>query len=167
MRTTRLVFLAAVLAFAALAFAALADVAPRPRLPEGVSVDAKERLVGKHNLSLQWLSFEHPFGTLTVEEKDGKLHGSGEQRGKGGDRLTVTGVIVGADARSIVLDGTVEYAVRTITGAKPCTKTGKLWFRASGTRKYWRLQDMASCEGGTTDYVDIYFLGEPPAAPAR
>ena len=37
-----------------------------------------------------------------------------------------------------------------------CERNGDFEFRATGKRKYWRLQQMEAC-GGLTDYVDVYY----------
>jgi len=124
---------------------------------------AKARLVGKHNLSLQWLSFSNPFGHVEVtEEADGSIHLVGAQEGKGGEYVRLEGTVIAMpDARHFTLDGYVESLVHDNNDGKPCRKAGKLRFFASGERKYWRLQDMTNCDFGTTDYVDVYFLGAP------
>ena len=37
-----------------------------------------------------------------------------------------------------------------------CVRDGTYEFRATGQRRYWRLQDIEACDG-LADYVDIYF----------
>ena len=53
--------------------------------------------------------------------------------------------------------GEIETQVDHLNNGEPYLKTGKKLFKATGTRQYWRLQDMINCDGATTDYVDIYF----------
>jgi hypothetical protein len=39
---------------------------------------------------------------------------------------------------------------------KPCERYGKMLFKITQNRKYWRLQEMQSPCGIETDYVDIF-----------
>ena len=115
--------------------------------------------LGTHNITLQWIGWDHP-GTAEVSlEADNRYRIVGEQRSKeNDDYLTIDGSLVQQDERTFIFDGTVEYRVSHNNGGEPCVKTGPLHFRQSGQRKYWRMQEKTNCEGGMlTDYVDIYF----------
>ncbi len=124
------------------------------------SAAAKKRLLGRHMLSLQWISWKR-FGTAIVRERNGVLSLHGEQRGRSGaaanDYLKIDGTIVRVDRRSFVFDGTIVTRVHYLSGGEPCTRQGRMVFRISGKRRYWRLQQMASPCSHVTDYVDIYF----------
>lgn len=39
---------------------------------------------------------------------------------------------------------------------RPCEREGVMTFEMTGSRKYWRLQQMQSPCDETTDYVDIF-----------
>ena len=134
----------------------------------GLAVTAQEKtkindtaaaamLLGKHKLSLQWISWDN-FGTATVTNKLGVYGIKGQQMGRGnGDTLTVEGVIVSIDAKAFVFEGTITTTVSHINGGKPCTRQGDFTFKITGKRKYWRLQEMNNPCDEATDYVDIYF----------
>ena len=121
-------------------------------------VDHPIRL-GKHNITLQWISWDHP-GTVNVSNQgDGSYKITGGQQSKeNDDYLTIDGSIQFDTEKSFVFQGELEYRVSHNNGGEPCIKTGPLHFRATGSRKYWRMKEKTNCEGGMlTDYVDIYF----------
>ncbi len=120
---------------------------------------AKQLLMGRHMLSLQWISWDY-FGTARVTERGGIMYLKGRQDGRGsskGDFVTLDGVITEVDAKQFTFDGTVITKISHINGGEPCERTGILNFRITGTRKYWRLQQMDNPCDEATDYVDIYF----------
>ncbi len=118
---------------------------------------AKAKLLGKHKLSLQWISWDY-FGTATVTEKNGVLYLKGEQKSReGNDFVKVDGTITSVEAKSFTFTGTIITQVSHNNDGKPCTRAGEMTFAITGKRKYWRLQQMQSLCGGETDYVDIYF----------
>jgi hypothetical protein len=62
---------------------------------------ARQMLLGRHNLSLQWISWDY-FGTATVTNRGGTFYLKGSQRGRGaqkGDYVTIDGVITSIDAK--------------------------------------------------------------------
>ena len=82
----------------------------------------------------------------------------GEQKGRGStDFVTVDGVITRIDAKEFKFDGKVVTQVSHINGGKPCERTGELTFRITGTRKYWRMQQIDNPCDAVADYVDIFF----------
>ena len=118
---------------------------------------AKAKLLGKHKLSLQWISWDY-FGTATVTEKNATLYLKGEQKSrKDTDFVKVDGTITAIEAKSFTFTGTIITQVSYINQGKPCTREGEMIFAITGKRKYWRLQQMQSPCGTETDYVDIYF----------
>ena len=118
---------------------------------------AKAMLLGRHKLSLQWISWEH-FGTATVTESLGVLGIKGQQKGRGNDDLlTIEGMIVSIDAKQFVFEGTITTKVSHINGGKPCVRQGDFTFKITGKRRYWRMQEMDNPCDEATDYVDIYF----------
>jgi len=115
---------------------------------------------GKHNLTLQWISWEKP-GSIDVAApgKDGYRVVKGQQWGKDkNEYLKVNGKIKQTSQTELLFEGTIESQISYVNNGKPCHRKGTYHFKATGTRKYWRLQEMENCEGHkVTDYVDIYF----------
>lgn len=118
---------------------------------------AKQMLLGKHKFSLQWISWDY-FGTATVTERGGVLYLKGEQRSrKGNDFVRIDGIITEVRAREFVFDGKIITQVASINNGEPCERSGEMLFRITGSRKYWRLQQMDNPCDDVTDYVDIFF----------
>ena len=118
---------------------------------------AKTMLLGKHRLSLQWISWNY-FGTASVTNRGGVLSVKGEQKQRGGtDFVKINGTITEINAKDFRFDGTIITQVSHINGGKPCERTGEMTFKITGTRKYWRLAQMDNPCEGVTDYVDIFF----------
>lgn len=135
--------------------AAQAGEAPRP------PAMARQKLLGKHRLTLQWISWDHP-GSAEVAEEGGALRLRGEQRSKekgeaSGDYLKIDGVIQDVTAKSFVFSGRIETRVSHIAGGKVCVREGRMTFRISGKRRYYRLKEMDNPCDVATDYVDLYF----------
>ena len=119
--------------------------------------NARRMLLGKHLLSLQWISWDY-FGSATVTNKRGVLYLKGMQRSReNSDYVKVDGVIKEINAKDFIFDGTVEMQISHINNGEPCLREGEMTFAITGKRKYWRLQEMKSTCDVTTDYVDIYF----------
>ncbi len=118
---------------------------------------AKTMLLGRHKLSLQWVSWDY-FGTATVTQKGGVLYLKGEQRSrKDSDFLKIDGTITEINAKDFKFDGTIITQVSYIFGGKPCTREGEMTFKITGKRKYWRLMEMDNPCEAVADYVDIFF----------
>ncbi|RMF28591.1 MAG: hypothetical protein D6765_05780 [Bacteroidetes bacterium] len=122
----------------------------------------RDLLVGVHPITLQWISWDEPGLAKIVEEEPGLFYIAGEQRGQGkqkDDYLRIEGLLEIVDERTLrLVKGEVVTRVSHNNYGRPCVKTAPLTFRASGTRQYWRMQEMVNCEGGRlVDYVDIYF----------
>src|SRR5688572_23337367 len=118
---------------------------------------AAKMLLGRHMLSLQWISWDH-FGSTTVTKSDGVYRIKGEQNGRGNsDFLKIEGTIKSIDAKEFVFEGAIVTQVSHINGGAPCTREGEFTFKVTGKRKYWRLTQMDNPCDPVTDYVDIYF----------
>ncbi len=118
---------------------------------------AKAMLLGRHRLSLQWISWDY-FGTATVTERRGVLFLKGEQKGRGSsDLVRIDGRITSVDAKQFTFDGKVVMQISHINGGEPCEREGEMTFKITGKRKYWRMQEMDNPCDEATDYVDIYF----------
>ncbi|MBC9934487.1 hypothetical protein [Chitinophaga qingshengii] len=114
---------------------------------------------GKHNLTLQWVSWERPGKVMISKQKDGTYSVKGEQRDeKTGDFVTIDGALTVVSPKELTFNGTIRTQYSNVNQGKVCEKTGTYHFLAKGARKYWRLQEMDNCEGNNVvDYVDIYF----------
>ncbi len=120
-------------------------------------VNAGKMLLGKHLLSLQWISWDD-FGAATVVNRRGVYYLKGEQKQRGGgDYLKVDGVITKINSKNFKFDGVIEMRISHNNGGAPCRREGEMTFVVTGKRKYWRLQEMNNPCDGVTDYVDIYF----------
>lgn len=124
---------------------------------EILDAKAKAMLLGRHKLALQWISWDY-FGSATVTQRNGTLRLKGRQAGRGtGDYLTVDGVVTSVDTREFKFDGKIVVKVSHINNGKPCVRQGEMTFKITGTRRYWRLQEMDNPCDVATDYVDIFF----------
>ena len=122
--------------------------------------DVIPKLPGRHALTLQWISWDYPGSVMITAGEDGwyKITGLQVDRKNSSNYLKINGRIRPLNNRELEFDGIIESKVETINAGEPCIRKGKKLYKATGTRKYWRLQDMINCEGGmVTDYVDIYF----------
>jgi hypothetical protein len=118
---------------------------------------AAKRLLGKHLFSLQWISWDH-FGSATVTNTRGAYRLKGEQKGRGNsDFVRIDGNVTRIDTKEFLFSGTIITQVSHINGGEPCIREGDFTFRITGTRKYWRLQEMENPCDEVTDYVDIFF----------
>lgn len=123
------------------------------------SEKAKQMLLGKHRLQLQWLSFWKlkEMGNTEITEKNGALFIEGKQT-KADDFLEISGSILEINEKDFVFDGKITMKVNYNNEGKACKREGKMVFRISGQRKFWRLKDMLNpCDNTTTDYIDIFF----------
>ncbi|WP_212005230.1 hypothetical protein [Chitinophaga sp. HK235] len=114
---------------------------------------------GKHNFTLQWISWDKPGKVMITKKKDGTYSIKGEQRDAAtGDFVTIDGSLIVVSLRELTFEGNIQTRYSNVNAGKVCDKTGTYHFLAKGTRKYWRLQEMDNCEGNNVvDYVDIFF----------
>lgn len=117
----------------------------------------ERKVVGRHMLSLQWISWDY-FGKCDiVKEGDGGLRCTGVQNSReNDDYLHIDGYIEIVSDKHLIFTGSIEYKVYHLNGGQPYEKTGTFNFKATNGRKYWRAQEMEGADG-VTDYVDIYF----------
>ncbi len=121
------------------------------------SAAAAKMLLGRHMLSLQWISWDH-FGSATVTNTRGVYRIKGEQKGRGNsDFLRIDGAITSIDAKEFTFDGTIITQISHINSGEPCTREGEFVFKITGNGKYWRLTQMDNPCDEATDYVDIFF----------
>lgn len=130
----------------------------------GLDAAARARLVGDHMLTLQWLGWGELSGAgkVIVEDAGDTLPMRGEQRGTGenaNDYVRIDGRIVSATRDGFVFEGEILTRVHHIADGAECKRNGTFTFKATGKRKYWRLQEMQNPCDSATDYVDVYFRG--------
>jgi acyl-CoA synthetase (AMP-forming)/AMP-acid ligase II len=118
---------------------------------------AAKQLLGEHKINLQWIGWDNwrEFGDLQVVDRQGTLYLKGRQT-KGDDYLEIAGEVVSIKAREFVFQGSIVTRVSHNNNGKPCERYGKMLFKITQNRKYWRLQEMQSPCGIETDYVDIF-----------
>lgn len=135
-------------------FSSLSQAQEKTEINDAV---AAKMLLGRHMLSLQWISWDY-FGAANVTKKGGVYRIKGEQKGRGNDDLLrIDGVIKSIDAKEFVFDGTIITQISHINSGAPCTREGEFTFKITGKRKYWRLMQMDNPCDPVTDYVDVYF----------
>jgi len=126
--------------------------------PSGTEVRdpaALARLRANSGMTLQWIGWERR-GHVDVSERGGFVHLIGIQTEPGGrGDVEIDGDVVSIDARSFTFRGHIAI-IGVPDPGRECIRDGEFEFRVTGTRRYWRLQQMEAC-GGLTDYVDIYF----------
>lgn len=118
----------------------------------------ERKVIGKHMLTLQWISWDY-YGSCEIKKMpDGSLKCTGQQLSKEypGDYLMIDGYITIVDERHLIFEGDIKSKVYHLNGGQEYVKSGKFDFVATGKRKYWREQKMEGPDG-VTDYVDIYF----------
>lgn len=118
---------------------------------------ARRKLVGRHFLSLQWISWDW-LGRAYVRNRKGVYYLTGSQKGRDNeDRVTIDGVITEINRYNFKFDGKITTRISHIAQGKDCVRKGAMTFAITGKRKYWRLQEMDNPCDTSTDYVDIYF----------
>jgi hypothetical protein len=115
---------------------------------------------GDHWLTLHWIDGQ---GICRVASEDGKLVVHGQHKGKDGDFVELDGVVDSATETTFTLTGKIVTRVSHIFGGKACPREGTFTFRATGSRRYWRLKEKDNPCDVAADYVDIYFDGPATA----
>ncbi|WP_116792511.1 hypothetical protein [Achromobacter dolens] len=114
---------------------------------------AYERLLHNSGISVQWLWTDARGKLKAVDENDVVRLEGGHANENGS--VTIKGQVLSISADRFTFRGTILIVDAPDKGRR-CERTGDYEFRATGKRKYWRLQQMEAC-GGLTDYVDIYY----------
>jgi hypothetical protein len=164
MRSAIAIALSCLLAVATPAFAGSATSTSAQKSENGLDDAARARLIGDHMLTLQWLGWGDLSGAgkVVVEDAGDTLPMRGEQRGTGenaNDYLRIDGRIVVASRDGFVFEGEILTRVHHIANGAECRRSGRFTFKATGKRRYWRLQEMDNPCDSVTDYVDVYFRG--------
>ena len=111
---------------------------------------------GTHPITLQWISWDKP-GVAILKPATGGWYTITGSQANADDYLKINGRIKRVSEKELEFDGTIEIKVSHNNQGEPCIKKGTQQFFAKGSRKYFRMQNMTNCEGGSlVDYVDIY-----------
>ncbi len=118
----------------------------------------EQRVIGRHMLSLQWISWDY-FGYCDIKRNsEGVLECKGEQLSKeNDDYLRIDGTIEIVDALHLKFTGTIVSKIYHINNGQPCVREGTFDFQSYEGRRYWRLMQKINPCDECTDYVDIYF----------
>lgn len=115
---------------------------------------------GKHSFTIQFITFERynePGSVIIKPIGKDEYSIEGEQRdSKTKDYVTIKGTFL-AKGRELKFNGKIVSKISYVNNGEPCERNGPAVFKASGKRKYWRMQQMLNCDGETTDYIDIFF----------
>jgi len=114
---------------------------------------------GSHAFTIQWITFNksNPGKVNITKIGEEEYRIEGEQRDpKTKDYVTIKGTFLNK-GNTLTFNGNIVSKISFINGGQPCELNGISIFKATGKRKYWRLQQMLNCDGTTTDYIDIFF----------
>lgn len=116
---------------------------------------------GRHMFTVQWVFFEtSSYGSAMIRRtsEPGVYTIKGDQRTPDERNFVVIdGTLSPTSPRELVFTGDIKTMAGSVNGGQVCDRNGTYHFKASGSRKYWRLQEMLNCDNSTVDYVDIYF----------
>lgn len=113
---------------------------------------------GIHNISIQWISFDHPGKAMVTDLKEGSYKIEGKQNGDQDDYLSINGIIHPLSEKELEFNGIISSKIGIINKGAVCIRKGKYTFIAPSNKKYWRLKEKINCEGGmVTDLIDIQF----------
>jgi len=113
---------------------------------------------GKHLFSLHWISWKN-FGSVNIKKISTKKYSiKGSQKDDKGNYVTIDGILIPVVKGNLSFTGEIVTKTSGNNNGVACVKKGTYTFLCSPNRKYWRLQEMENCEGGSlVDYVDIFF----------
>jgi hypothetical protein len=123
--------------------------------------DVEQKLIGKHMFSSQNVSWKK-LGTAEISREGEELYikarQAAKETGPEEDYVTLSGTLTIVDAREFIVNGELVTKVSHVYDGKPCARSGTFNFKATGKRKYWRLQQMDNpCDPSLVDYVDVFF----------
>jgi hypothetical protein len=120
---------------------------------------AKQKLLGAHGFTCQWVQWGREKGRVEVAEAQGRLRIKGEQVAKAtGDSVRLEGEILEVKAKSFLFRGRIVLTVSHLNGGRPCERNGDFDFQIRGGRKFWRMHPMENpCDPPVVDYIDVHF----------
>ncbi|MDH5180184.1 MAG: hypothetical protein OEZ39_17165 [Gammaproteobacteria bacterium] len=127
------------------------------------SADNVEQMVlGNHVMTLQWLTNHRGIGKAKIYKQEGEIHIDGYQQEKyegNTNYMRILGKLRIINARELEFEGSIVTQINYINAGVPYERNGKFILKATGKRKYWRMQNMEQPDEGhvVTDYIDIFF----------
>lgn len=128
----------------------------------------EKKVVGKHLLTLQWISWKYYGSVVIKKEADGTYSCKGEQLARNckdadddcitnDDYIKLDGTIEIVDDTHLVFTGDIREKIYHMNNGEEVLRQGTYNFVATGKRKYWRMQEMKNPVDECVDYIDIYF----------
>lgn len=113
---------------------------------------------GKHLFALHWISWVK-FGSVNIQKINTKKFSiKGSQKDDNGNYVTIDGFLIPIEKGKLTFIGEIVTKTSGNNNGEACVKKGTYTFLCKPDRKYWRLQEMENCEGGSlVDYIDIFF----------
>ncbi|MBP3227363.1 MAG: hypothetical protein J6M53_01115 [Bacteroidaceae bacterium] len=153
--------LLAILLLLPMAASAQKSSSGKPATPKNIKA-LERKVLGKHFLTLQWISWEY-LGTVKITKaSDGTLRCKGEQLSRGddshiGDYLKIDGTMRIISALELEFTGTIRTKIWHINNGNEVVREGTFTFLSTQGRRYWRLQQKKNPADGCIDYIDISF----------
>ena len=140
-------------------FLAAAALLPGGQATVAADAAAKQKLLGRHGFTCQWVQWGKDKGQVEVRDDKGLLRLKGEQVTQAtGDFVRIEGVITEVRAASFTFRGRIVLQVTHLNGGRPCERNGDFDFQIRGGRKFWRMHPMENpCDPPVVDYVDVHF----------
>lgn len=125
---------------------------------------AANAIVGKHRLTLQWISRNRPGEINIIVENNQQYHIKGFQtesgnliNSKSSHVMKIEGLISEIKTRSFTFNGTINILLSGRNNNQPCIREGTFTFSyRKGKSQSWRLKEKDNTCHGHTDYIDIY-----------
>lgn len=147
-----------ILIFAILCGFALGTAAEAQTKTSAKAPTEKKLLSKPHHLSLQWISWEK-FGKITFKKVGDTIKCEGLQTSPDNetDYLKISGTVEVIDTKTLEFTGVILTKVYHLNNGEECRREGVYRFVATGSRKYWRMEDKKNPCDSVVDYIDIYF----------
>lgn len=128
----------------------------------------ERKVVGKHLLTLQWISWKY-YGSVTIKkEADGTLSCKGEQQAvnckdaeaeckANGDYVKLDGTIKIVDKDHLIFTGQIREKIFHINNGQEVLRDGTFNFVTKENRHFWRMQEMTNPADECVDYIDIFY----------
>ena len=126
------------------------------------NTEAEKLLLGEHVLTLQHLKNHGGIGKATIYKKNGEIviDGYQEEQYKGSlNYMSIKGRLNIITPKVLHFEGKIITKISYINSGVPYERNGTYRLVASGSRKYWRMQNMAQPykKISVRDYIDLYF----------
>jgi len=118
----------------------------------------EQRLLGKRMFSLQWILYKNnkKYGVANITRKDSGLYIDAHHEFNG-DYAVLKGDLTIISPSEFTVSGELVTRVSDIHNGNACQRSGTFTFKATGKRKYWRMQEIVNPCEDLADYVDVYF----------